>query len=719
VNAVLPEPVALAQPDEDPAALADAVSALTGAGFQLGLLDVHLAGPAASAPGWLGDDAAEAAAQVGAVAAVVRDCHGALTTAADRLRRHAELLDETRRQVAALVARQDDDRAAAAARLGSLLGHPAAPWETGRTPVAAVGDEVRAADAARARVHAALLDELRADAVATARVLTGCMRAVGGVGHPGDAGRVVAQLAVELPGWGDGELSARGAALAQALLWPESPEEMERRAGAAQPYAGTAAFADALLTVLRAAGLRSVLGALPKADLGTGSTTAAVLAQALGAARRSGGAIDPVGEVLDAGYVDPRAPGTEDDLVAVGMAAVLVAAAHAAGSMPLDTVARWGGQVLRREQALRDAGAELSRAVDRVGPEYAPVPAADPVTMVLDLLAGGTDPAPAAALLHDRTVWTALLNRTWPVSFGGAAPLLDLVAAAAADPGSAGDAAMRAGLEVLGTGLADGDPDHWPIDPVVAAAVSLPLARGVAAHVDVAVDLLAGAGRGEPLSDMADAALRGLGYVSVDPGGTAVMQDALRRWASGRPVRVGALEDGVLDPVVAARGSVVAVRAYGQRLAYALHGFAERDAAVAGTTVYNWTIGLALNHLPGAYGEVAGLVSPFVAHWLHADGTWDNGRNDGLTFGADDAAAVAGVEVSPEQLSGSVTALSEQARAAFAGASDRLGLPLPPTSPEWSALEAVFDGLPIPDLRESLLGEAAKRLRQEPTVPNR
>jgi hypothetical protein len=194
-----------------------------------------------------------------------------------------------------------------------------------------------------------------------------------------------------------------------------------------------------------------------------------------------------------------------------------------------------------------------------------------------------------------------------------------------------------------------------------------------------------------PLDRRQDAALRGLGLISCDPSGAAVVQQAVAGWA----LRAPADPDTPVDrlPAATALGAFVAVREYGQRLAYALHGFAAREAAVDRQNVFDWTAGL-LQFLPGGVGSLAGVVVPFAAHRLHADGTWDNGADRGLVFGPEDSAAVANVQLGP----GTGATVAARARAAFLRTAATLGVPVPPRSPVWRMEEVALNAHPIPDI---------------------
>jgi hypothetical protein len=215
----------------------------------------------------------------------------------------------------------------------------------------------------------------------------------------------------------------------------------------------------------------------------------------------------------------------------------------------------------------------------------------------------------------------------------------------------------------------------------------------------VAGDVLLATGTRHSIATMDDAALRGLGYLSIDPAATVPIGAALGRWMRSQAPDVADLSGP--PPAVAVTGSLVAVREYGQRLAYALHGFQMRDEAQTRQDLWNWTVGLLVDHIPGVAGAVAGLVEPFAAHFLDADGTWDNGRDTGLRFGRAAAVAAAQVQLGESQ-SAAAAAFAAQAGTAFEGTSRQLGLPLPPTSPTWHWWEAALEGLPLPDFRDLL-----------------
>jgi hypothetical protein len=132
VTVVVPAPVPLDLPPGEPQALDELVERVSAACFCLGVLETALTGPAGSAPGWHGDDASTAVAQVAGLIALAREGSGALRTAAGRIAAHRDLLTDVRRRIGALVAQQDDDHAAAWGRLGRLGGWAGCPIPASR-----------------------------------------------------------------------------------------------------------------------------------------------------------------------------------------------------------------------------------------------------------------------------------------------------------------------------------------------------------------------------------------------------------------------------------------------------------------------------------------------------------------------------------------------------------------------------------------------------------
>lgn len=692
MSAVLPDRFPLDPPEEDAVALAEAIQDVSGAAFRLGLLDVHLAGPAAVAPGWLGRDAAAAAAQITAVVGLARDVHGALTEALERLKRHADLLDAVRAQIAVLRRQQEEDFDAAAARLATLVTSTPLPAPAGEpAPIVALRDELAAAEAARRHEHATLLADVRSDAVDTARTLAAATAVVGGNGRRGEESRVIAHLTAALPGWGDGELAARGADLARAVLDLPTLRGVEAPVRDVAALASSPAFAGALLTVLGPSGVRRLLYLLGADGLAPDDPWTVLLATALGAARSNGSAADPVREVLAAAYVGRDG---DDDAVAVGMGSVLAAsAALGPRGVPIGTVAEWGRQVLLRENAVRNGSPSAYRAVDRAGGRWFGL--VDPVGEVLRILARADDPGAAAVLLSDAGAWGALLGRPLPTYAENGADLRAVVEQALDAAGPDGDAATYAGLQALGAGLSGGDPAGWSAHRTTAEAVTASLAAAVGRRPSLVADVALATGDARCLDAAQDTALRGLGYLSIDPGASVVLGGALAGWAAHQPVTAALPHERV--PVVAfAVGSLVAVREYGQRLAYALHGVQMQDEAEARASNWTWAINVLTAPIGGRYlgiGQAAiAAVAPFAAQLFDSDGSWDNGPDTGLVWTRADATHAAELQL---------RSLDPLAAAAGAGTgydrtSQVLGLPLPPRPPRWSWQRALVEGAPLP-----------------------
>jgi hypothetical protein len=682
----MPGPVPLDPPPGDPDALDDLVRQVSGAVFCLGVLETSLSGPAGSAPGWVGDDATAAAAQVDAVTLLARGSADALRTAAGRIALHRDRLREARSRVAALAAQQDDDHAAAWARLAGM-GDPAAAWRVGDPGVTAVIDDLTAAESARRRAHAALLEEVAADATATAQVLAECSAVVGGTGRRGDAGRAVAHLAVALPAWGARELATRGAALADGLDGFISPDERDELARKATAYADLPAFADALLAGLGPDGVRGLLTDLGGGALPWHSALAALLASALGAARATGHPVDPVGDVLEAEYLDPQDPGSHVDVVALGMGAVIAAglAGRSTGPAP-QTVLSWGRQLLAREDA-QSGHLHGGRAIDRANVVSEVMDAVDPVAVVAERLAGTADPAVAAALLGDRPAWDRLLARPWD---DGAAALGDLIEQAGQDDGPAGQAAVRAGLTALGAGLEDNQPDGWTVDRVTAAAVAPALGPAVAAHVAVAVDAL-WIGVDDRSGPARADALRGLGLVTLDAGAAAALGEALLDWARAEIVAGAVVAPAEPAPVVAVPSAYLAARQWAVEMDHALDGFeAQADAerrALGWDLLAGWT-----GYLPGVVGDVAGVVEGYAAIALGMDGTWENGTDPGQVFDSGSAVDAGRAELGPLPAA-AADEVGRQARIAFDRTTAVLGSPAPPESPPVDLLGPVLDAV--------------------------
>jgi hypothetical protein len=703
VNVELPDPVPLDMPPGHVDALTDVVRDVAGAGFHLNVLAGSLAGPAAAAPGWLGNDATAAVEQVGVAAILARQAAEALVAATHRLSAHAECLSEARRRVAALEREQQEDFAATAVRLAQI-DDPVRAVMTAAPERVGPLDDLRAAEASRRRRHAAVLEEVADDAAATARVLGDSCAVLGGRGAPGDAARVLAHFATRLPGWGDRELALRGRALADSLIEERmTVTQRDAQAETFLPYADSPAFAAALLTALDVRGVGLLLSAVGYDAQGPRSGVARILAGAFRSAVPRPDGHGPVAAVLTATYVGSGDHDRDADVRAAGMAAVLAAAMSLgrAGVRP-ETLVEWGRQLLARERAqgvLAGAGS--------VPAEWDPV-TLDPAGLVVDLLAGAGDPGPAAALLDRREAWDVLLARGWA---DGGDSLGELIALAGAESGAAGATAMSAGLAALGHGLADNHPDGWTVNRTTAAAVAAPLAGGLATHVEMAASALAA-----PLSagqDSGSAVLRGLGYLTIHPAATAVVTEALADWVDRQPLDLAAPGSAAV-PASAVAAAFLGVREYGQRLAYALDGFARMDEAEDRQAVWTALVGWQ-SHIPGGFGEAWGIAESAAARLLGNDGRWSIDRDEGLSFDRQDVVAAAldrNQGQDPADLGATEQAIAGHAVAAFDRIREELGRPEAPAPPEEDLVETAVGlaGAGVPGRLEDSIKEVRRLL---------
>jgi hypothetical protein len=699
MSAGLPSPVDLPAPPEDPAGLAEVVDTLRAVAFSTGVLAGNLIGPSGSAPGWLGADAAAAAEQVVRTARIAGDVHEALASALDRLSAHHDVLMAALGRLRALRAEQVDDFAATRLQL-DRLAQAAGGGLPDAAAVLTVLERLTAEETARASAHTALLDEVADDAAETAGVLADAGAGVGGHGAPGDSDRVVTYLATRLPGWGDQELAGLGVALAAQLSGRGTRAELDRLAQGSAPYITNPVFARTLLLRLGPDGLRYLLTVIGEQPAAAPGPLAATLASALQAAARLGASTeadpDPLDSVLLGRYVDARDPDTTPDRVAAGMGAVLLASG--AAGPPADIVAAWGRQVLTRE---RTQGAAGSDRLGGGGP--------DPVPLIVDRLAASADPAAAASLLSVRDSWDVLLRRSWD---DGGTTLAGVVAAAGREPGQAGADAVRAGLQALGAGLTDESGGRWTVDRQTAAGVAPALGEAVTGHLDLLTGLLASGLEPRRPGVADDIALRGLGYLAIDQQAAGQIDDALTGWARDHPVPPS---PGVLPiPGAALLGGYLAVRNYGQRLAYALHGFEEREKAF--DRWLNWEIFLGwTDYLPKLWGALIGVGADAARTYFRADGTWDNGVDRGLVLGWQDAARRAVSSVP----GGDETAAAEragQAASAFARMAGVLGTPRPPEPPAADPMAPGGDPPPVedPDEKSKESGERPIPPRQLP-----
>lgn len=168
----------------------------------------------------------------------------------------------------------------------------------------------------------------------------------------------------------------------------------------------------------------------------------------------------------------------------------------------------------------------------------------------------------------------------------------------------------------------------------------------------------------------------------------------LHGWANERTALAGP------DPlqIAAVEGAFVATREYGQRLAYALHGFEQQAAAElskdrwdAATTVLTAPVAPArrLGRILGSDPfEKALDYGAMVVGW---DGTWDNGVDEGLRFGR--GVAVRAVLGSLPDEGPETEMLATRAVVAYDRSLEALGRPSPPTSPVRDYVGPLLGGL--------------------------
>ena len=682
MTVVVPDPISLDLPPGDAGALEDLATDVAGAASSLGAVGSALGG--ASAPAWRSADASAAAAQIAVVAGLADELAAGTSAAATRLRAHHRLLADARRRIATLREEQDEDFRNAWIRLSAIEDPRLAAMIDGPERVAAI-EELEATEAARRREHARLLEELADDAATTSRTLAGVSAIVGGAGRHGDDGRVVAHLAAELPGWGEAELRTRGAELALRLSdHGTGPDEINALARDSLVLAGSDVFARELLTGLGVEGVRWLIEALGSRLLGATSDVAVVLSAAFAAAVPTGRAGDPVRQVLTATYVGADGRSGSAGVAAVGLAAVMLAGGTSGPrAVRPETAAGWARQLMSAERAF---GVPL-------GPGSVPIGwdrrAFDPAVLAFTVVAAAGDPAVAAELFGDQAIWDTALARLW--SDGGQA-MRDVVTLAGTEPGPAGRAAMRNGLEALGAGLSEaGDPEKWTVREETATAVAPALGVGVANHLSVAIQVLGAAVDG-PVAGGTDDALRGLGYLTLDRDAAASVGAALVEWVRHQPPALDGTGAQVLPPAAAVPGAWFAVQEYGQRLAYAIHGFQAQDDAERAEAWWDCTIGLLAELPPGHWGVVAGLAEGYLAIFLDADGTWENGRDSGSSFSRGAATREALAELGPEDAAAS-RLLAGQVSASYDRAAASLGAPRPPTSPESDYTAPLVDAL--------------------------
>jgi hypothetical protein len=619
--------------------------------------------------------------------------------ATGRLSTHAERLREACRQVADLRAEQDDDHRAAWCRWRELEDLRAQVAFDGAGAVAVVED-LRVSEESRRRRHQALLAEVEEDAAATARALVDACVVVGGTGRPGDDARALAHLATLLPGWGDAELAARGAELAEALTGTFTSENAAALAEDAAAYADDVAFASALLVSLGSQGLGKMLELLGSAHAAPPPALARVLASALGAAAPSGRDGDRVADVLGAVYVHTDDRFGVADVRATGMAAVLAAGRSAPGGGPRPaTVAEWARQMLLREHETKhDVGTGAASAGSSAE-------LSDPVGLAVSVLADSADPAASAALLAHKEVWQALLARGWN---DGAAALSDVVTSAARSTGATGARAVRLGLAVVGEGLFEGDPSDWTVNRHAVDAVSPALGRAVASQVEVAVEALSRGIDGH--LGVRESLLRGLAYVSATPESARAVEQALDRWSDSS----GTVGPGASPPLadVALPAAFLAVQEYGHRFSFALDTLEKKNRAEnsAVWSQYTWgLLGTVGGELKGP-GTAIALGTDYLKILFGTDGTWDDGADRGPRITSDDAVTALLARLPPDRAA-DADMLVAQVREAFERTAAALGTPDPVTSPEVDLLEPAVNAV-AGEVLGRVRDGATKRLKQ-------
>jgi hypothetical protein len=312
----------------------------------------------------------------------------------------------------------------------------------------------------------------------------------------------------------------------------------------------------------------------------------------------------------------------------------------------------------------------------------------DPTALAVGVLAGRSDVAVSTALLADPRIWEALLSRLW--GDAGAA-VGEIVFQAGAEPGGAGDHAVRTGLEVVGAGLAADDPSEWTVNRDTVAAIAPALGAAVAAHVSVAVEALQVGIDGRLTGGRTDV-LRGLGYLTLDRAAAAAVEQALHGWALVQPDGLDGTGTLAPLPAIAVPSAYLAVQQFGQRLAHELNGLEARETAENRKEWWNLTVGLYTQLIPGYLGIAAGVLEGALAIQLDMDGTWETGPDRGLVFDREDAAAAALAQLPPDRAA-DAGAVVGQAAAAFDRTARALGSPRPPTSPPADLAEPLLGGL--------------------------
>jgi hypothetical protein len=610
VSSFLPDPAPLDPPAGSPDAVEDAAQASS---LAARLLDELTGGvTAAGAPGWQGRDAEAAEDRRLRIARLGADAAEALHRVALRLGAHADVLREVAARTSVLRAAQDEQFAVARDRI-------ALPFDP-EQPLAAPPEDVVAAlataEADRAAEHARLIARVDDDAGDTVRVLSAAAALVAGAPRY-DPAVALLHLAELLPAWGTPEIARRGYLLALAVRGRRGEDglntaELQAAATEDLDLAGDPAYAAAFLEALGPA--------LATGWLQTGWSGAAAddPCTELFARVLSGLDRDTSGPAWLPGLLD----GASGDfpMAAGGVGAVLARAAALGLSGPPPAVAAaWFGSLVRDEKA-------NGRQTDLgVAPADADPAASDPLALLADAMGDQRAAVQAALAMSDPDAWSVLLSRFW----NDDAVRDSLITTVAGAPAEVAVPALGSSLVALGTGLADGDPDDWPLYLLEERlkGVAPVLTSALLRHPDVLVRPLADVSVGR-----ADAgsvtALRGLAVtVAVDEGTTGDEERGLAgdriAAALARPHPVS-LPAGATAAGVA--GAFVAVREHGARLAHAMSQHVLRDEAEAGRVIYRSTIGLpfTVTALIPSTSLAAVVADTGVSHVLGADGSWHN-----------------------------------------------------------------------------------------------
>jgi hypothetical protein len=134
----------------------------------------------------------------------------------------------------------------------------------------------------------------------------------------------------------------------------------------------------------------------------------------------------------------------------------------------------------------------------------------------------------------------------------------------------------------------------------------------------------------------------------------------------------------------------VAVRQYAQRADHALDALEDRETAENKEWLWQHSVHLVPELIPGYWGIFAGIVEGYAAIALDMDGTWEARADRGLVFDSTDAAVLALATVAPGEET-DVRAVVDQATAAFDRTDAVLGERGAPVSPKTDWLEPVED----------------------------